>query len=479
MNQLAVDMMNNMFMTQMVNEPTRQKNILDLVFTSCPDLVKNTSVIPGISDHSAVSVEITARAMVNKKKPRKVLLYAKMNKEAIEKDLKTFTTRFNATKGILDAEQNWCRFKQGLHQIITDHVPSKVIRCKNNLPWINHGIRRALKKKNKIYKKAKKSGKQTHWEKYKDLQAQCKEKMKTAYGDYLKGLFEGDNGKPSKNFWKAIKARRKDNVGVPPLRNEEGKLATEPAEKASILSEQYKQVFTDESTNNIPDLGQSPFRAMKQIRITNKGVEKLLSRLNPKKAIGPDMVSTRILKDFAHKIAPIIASIFQQSLNTGQVPNDWKQANVVAIYKKSKKDDPANYRPVSLTSVTCKCLEHIIFSEIMKHIDSNNILVPFQHGFRSGRSTETQLIQTIDDPATTLNLKGRTNILILDFSKAFDTVAHQRLLRKLHYYGIRGGTEKWLSQWLTDRTQTVVVDGENSPPERVKSPWSPNVSPLH
>ena len=105
----------------------------------------------------------------------------------------------------------------------------------------------------------------------------------------------------------------------------------------------------------------------------------------------------------------------------------------------------------------------------MKHIDSNNILVPFQHGFRSGRSTETQLVQTIDDLATTLNLKGRTDILILDFSKAFDTVAHQRLLRKLHYYGIRGGTGKWLSQWLINRTQTVVVDGENSQPERVKS----------
>ena len=239
-------------------------------------------------------------------------------------------------------------------------------------------------------------------------------------------------------------------------------------DKAEALSQQYSSVFTREKPGAVPDKGNSLYPSMPAIEVTAAGVEKLLRDLNPKKAIGPDLIPTRILKENAEEIAPILRVIFQQSLDTGIIPNDWRRANVTAIFKKGSRSDPANYRPVSLTSVSCKVLEHIIFKSIMDHCDSLSILKHYQHGFRSKHSCDTQLLQTCEQLHRELDQKNQTDCLILDFSKAFDTVAHRRLISKLHHYGIRGDVKNWIKNWLV-RTQTVVVDGESSKEEAVVS----------
>ena len=142
---------------------------------------------------------------------------------------------------------------------------------------------------------------------------------------------------------------------------------------------------------------------------------------------------------------------------------------MAAIFKKGDRHLASNYRPVSLTSVSCKVLEHIIFRSIMDHVDVHKILKFFQHGFRANHSCETQLIDTIDDLARGLHNKQQLDLLILDFSKAFDKVAHKRLISKLQFYGIRNNTVLWLENWLIGRTQKVVVDGECSGGAAVKS----------
>ena len=107
-------------------------------------------------------------------------------------------------------------------------------------------------------------------------------------------------------------------------------------------------------------------------------------------------------------------------------------------FKNGNKFDPANYRPVSLTCISCKILEHIVHSHVMKHLEKFNILSDVQHGFRAKRSTETQLILTIHDKAKAINGNKSVHAVVLDFAKAFDKVLHQRLLQKLWYYGIHG-----------------------------------------
>ena len=296
---------------------------------------------------------------------------------------------------------------------------------------------------------------------------------KKAHDQYLMNLFDDENtedheGRGCKRLWSYIKALKRDIVGVSPL-DHMGKLVTSGEHRAQALSDQYEGVFTMEDLTKIPYKGSSPFTSMKTIIVTIPGVEKLLNKLNPKKALGPDLLPTTIIKDNADILAPILTKIFQQSLDSGDVPTDWTLANVSAIFKKGNRCSPSNYRPVSLTCVICKVLEHIIFRNIMDHCDLNQILNDFQHGFRTRHSCESQLINTVEELARNLDHKKQTDCIILDFSKAFDTVPHQRLLYKLRYYGIKDNTLKWIDHWLTSRMQTVVVDGSKSKDVHVKS----------
>ena len=130
--------------------------------------------------------------------------------------------------------------------------------------------------------------------------------------------------------------------------------------------------------------------------------------------------------------------------------DDWKSANISAIsaiFKEGQRYDPANYRPVSLTCLCCKILEHVIVSNVLKHLDYHKILTDCQHGFRVRRSCETQLLTLSHDMASSLDKGIQTDMLVLDFSKAFDRVPHQRLLRKLQHFEVRGNIYSWIASF--------------------------------
>ena len=208
---------------------------------------------------------------------------------------------------------------------------------------------------------------------------------------------------------------------------------------------------------------------MPKFEITVQGVTKLLEGLNGGKASGPDELPNLILKNAANKISPFFKIIFDQSLQSGKLPDDWVEANVAPVFKKEDRHSPANYRPISLTCVCAKLLEHIICKQIMSHFSENKILTPVQHGFRSKHSCESQLLITTDEFIQNFESKTQTDVVVLDFSKAFDVFPHQRLLHKLDHYRIRGTTLNWIQNSLTNRTQKVVVDGSCSESARVRS----------
>jgi hypothetical protein len=161
-----------------------------------------------------------------------------------------------------------------------------------------------------------------------------------------------------------------------------------------------------------------------------------------------------LVEELADEISPLPQLIYTKSLDTGEVPADWRTANVSPVNKKGVKSE-LKARPISLTSVCCKILEHI-----MQHVEENNSLYPLQHGFRKGRSCEKQLIEFVDDISKILQEGRQTDIhvLIMDFDK----VNHSLLIHKLRYYGIDGKTTRWIQNWLEDRQQSEVLDGVSS-----------------
>ena len=466
-NQLLLNTENEN-LTQIQEEPTRNENILDLYFTNRPGLVKNNQTIPGISDHNIIIIDSDIKAKLNKAPPRKIFKYHKADWDKIRSEA-TLMNQELLSNPITDVNSAWNSFKTNTLKIIDKHVPSKLSSSRNNLPWFNHTLKKMSKKKQKLFNQAKKSSQQEDWETFRKHKKETLSSIKKAHKDYLSDILNKSlKEKNPKPFWKFIKHQRKDNVGVAPLKDN-GHIASDSQTKAKILNAQFQSVFTREDYDGELHFDGDPSPIIADLSVKTEGLATLLKKLKPNKASGPDAIPNIFLKETAAQIAPFLTHLFNLSLTTGQLPDDWVNANITPVFKKGNRHDPANYRPVSLTSVCCKLMEHIICRHILGHLDKHNILTPYQHGFRAGHSCESQLLITMQDINASFDNKKQIDIAILDFSKAFDTVPHQRLLAKLRHYGISGQIENWIHNFLTTRQQSVIVDGAKSPPVKVDS----------
>ena len=207
----------------------------------------------------------------------------------------------------------------------------------------------------------------------------------------------------------------------------------------------------------------SDYPALDNIDITEAGVYKLQD-LNPHKASGPDAISSCVLKELATEVAPLLTIIYQSSMNTGEVPSDWRDAFVTPIFKKGERYNPANYCPVSLICISCKVLEHNYYSQSRHdHLENNGIPCDHQHGFEEGDYVR-QLLEFVDEL-----MQNISDVLVMDFAKAFDKVNHSLLLHKLRCYGVQGAVNRWIGSFLRDRRQAVVVDGTHSSYASVRS----------
>ena len=276
-----------------------------------------------------------------------------------------------------------------------------------------------------------------------------------------------------------------DSKGSAPLQ-QNGQLYTNTTDKANIINQQFQSVFTPKTPLKFSQLSRmavqdfvddgilnpshissktlSSVPQMPNITVSLNGVLKLLNDLNPYKTTGPDLLKPIVHKRLRDVIALVLQVIYQKSFDTGisRVPNDWNTANVCPLFKNGDTSLASNYRPISLTSILCRVLEHIVTTNVVSHMDRHNLLYDLQHGFRSKRSCETQLV-TLEEDLMRNSLAGsQTDLVLLDFSKAFDKVSHQKLLLKLYQYGIRGLSLKWIQAFLSGRTQTVALENEKS-----------------
>ncbi|KAK4810576.1 hypothetical protein QYF61_007313 [Mycteria americana] len=269
-----------------------------------------------------------------------------------------------------------------------------------------------------------------------------------------------------------VPRRAKENLR-PRVDGGENVIVTKDEEKAEVLNAFFASVFNSRANCS---LGTQPLESEDRDGdqngapiIQGEMVSDLLHHLDTHKSMGPDEIHLRVLKELADVLTKPLSIIYQQSWLTGEVPADWRLANVTPIFKKGQKEDPGNCRPVSLTSVLGKLMEQIILSAITRHVEDNQGIKPSQHGFRKGRSCLTNLISFYYKVTHLMHEGKAVDVVYLDFSKAFDTVSHSILLEKLAAHGLDGCTLRWVKNWLDGRAHRVVGNG-------VYSSWQPVTS---
>ena len=178
--------------------------------------------------------------------------------------------------------------------------------------------------------------------------------------------------------------------------------------------------------------------------------------------MGPDEIHGKLLYEIRNEISKPLAHLFNLSISLGIVPQDWKDANVIPLFKKGSRHQAQNYRPVSLTSIIGKLVENIIKVKLMSHLEQYNLINESQHGFLSGRSCLTNLLEFLENATSEVDSGNPVDLVYLDFSKAFDKVSHVRLVKKLRAHGIGGAVLEWIKEWLQHRRQRFFVDGEVS-----------------
>jgi len=203
--------------------------------------------------------------------------------------------------------------------------------------------------------------------------------------------------------------------------------------------------------------------------IQEEAVNVLLLHLDTHKSMGPDVIYPRVLRELAEELAKPLSIISQQSQLTGEVPDDWRLATVTPIYKKGWKEDPNNYRPVSLTSGPGKTMKQFIASAPTGCVKYNQGIRPSQQVFMQGRSCLTNLISFYDKMTHIVYDRKAVDVIYLDFAKASDTVPHSILLEKLAVHGLDGCKLHWVKNCLDSQVQRVVVNG-------VKCSWWPVTS---
>ena len=196
--------------------------------------------------------------------------------------------------------------------------------------------------------------------------------------------------------------------------------------------------------------------------VTIEYVEQQLSALQTNKATGLDRISARLLKDASSAIAPCLAKIFNCSLSTAIFPSSWKIGRITALYKQGDRTDMNNYRPITILPTVSKLLERAVHHQLYSYLNEKKILAKEQHGFRTRRATDTALIHFTDKILASMDSGQVTGVAFLDLSKAFDTVNHELLLRKLSYLGLSKNSVSWFRSYLSNRSAITVVENKRS-----------------
>ena len=491
------------FLHQLISQPTRNDNILDLMFTNITDELYdcNISEYKTMSDHRMIELKLNCPQSYTgdtKDKCDEIkmsgfhsLNFHKADYCEINKDLADINwSELLNNKTVND---QLALFYETTLNIAKKHTSEKKVNLTKKKRSRFYKERKALwRKRRRVQKKKDSVQKQ-------ELLSEIEVSIKKSHKDEKlhNEIFAIDKiATNSKYFFTYANKTRKCKDKVGPLIDKDNKeIITDPTKIADTLQSQYCSVFSQpkesEKIENIKEFFEvnepSGFRKqnsclsqvmnhnkpkediLTDINFTPEDVESCINKIKKHAAPGPDGFSAILLRECSKELSKPLYQIFRNSINTGDVPNDLKDAIITPIPKGGLKSDPKNYRPINLISHLLKALEKVICCRIVSFLEDNKKININQHGFRKLHSCLSQLIEHYDTIIEAVSSGANMDVVYLDFSKAFDVVDHNILLRKLKAVGISGKIGLWIHNFITGRRQTVSVNKRLSSSEIVRS----------
>ena len=457
-----------------VKQPTRitetSATLIDhiVIPKQCQQKINNVHAIdPGLSDHHIIYCSINILSPRKKPIYRTVKNYKNVNIDQLKQDIRTAPWLIcDVFDDVDDIVSVWEKL---YNTIVNSHIQERKVKMRaHSHPWINSAIRKQLNNRYKLLKVAQKTAKGSHeWKIYKKAKNYCTNLLRVAEANYWKDKFNNLHSS-SKEFWNCINeftGKTKTNK-IGPLEDSAGNLTNNNKIKSKILNDYFA---------NIGKLDKNPTNAQLQshlYRVTptidhipyHQGMLTTAFKqvFKKGKSSGHDGVDAKTIRLIGDDILEGFHYIAKGSFTTLKFPTSYKTAKVSCILKKGSKVKSENYRPISLLSLPGKMLESIFSVFIDSHIIEHDLISKHQWGFRKGRSPELMLLNLMEKLLFHLGKGQYVGLICIDFSKAFDSVCHTTLLKKLQAIGISGDSFEWSNSYLSDRKQFTKVNGERS-----------------
>ena len=478
--------------------PTRfakkRASLIDQIFCR---FSKNTSelksgiVVTKISDHLPCFSSIKVMIKANSKPPEFVKV-DKNGPEAIEnfrKEVKKGISRTYFDNDLLaDPNMNYEKLESIIKLAKEKYLPLTEVKFKKYKhkisPWITFAIINSIKDKDRLYVRWKKANPDS--QKYVELEnlfhthcSDLQRSIREAKKSYYQKQFENFKSNIKKTWGKIneILSRKKKDAELPSYFCDGKNILTKSEDIANCFNNFFCNIGPDLANSIKEPPGKSYQDYLKQnilssfafSTVDTDHVQKMIAELKSKSSFGHDGVSSILLKKLSPEIFKILTCIINQSLMTGIFPDSLKTAKISPIYKKEDPHLTDNYRPISLLPVISKVFEKVAFKQVYDYFNKNNLLYKSQYGFRKKHSTELAGLEFNDKIVNYLDNDQLPLAIFLDLSKAFDTIDHDILIRKLNFYGIAGNSLNWFKSYLTNRKQYVQFKESTSSLSMIKT----------
>lgn len=462
----------------LITKPTRitksTATLIDNIFTNNANKTGHQSgiLLNDISDHLPIFTITELETKNCAVKPNSGSSYTtrKIGKKCLELFAeKIKNCDWQSTLSKSNPTESYESFFKEFFEIYDNFFPIKKYKSKNikryNNLWISRGLIKSSKTKEKLYKKFIKSPSINNEQNYKKYRNKLNHLIRIAKKNYYcKKFSQAQND--IKSTWNTInqlldKQRLKSTLPRLFL-NDENEEINDP----NLIADGFNDYFVNVGPKLAEKLSHDTDKFYKYLEGNYKDsiflydtspeeVNRIIDKLECKSSCGIDEIRSKVIKYVAPYVSVPLTHIFNLTFSTGIIPNDLKVALITPVYKASEKNVFSNYRPISVLPFFSKILEKLMYKRLTDYINKNGILTDRQYGFRSKSSTNHAIIELVDKITKAIENNEFTVGIFLDLSKAFDTVNHNILLKKLYFYGIRGKCHAWIKDYLSNRKQIV------------------------